>query len=198
MSESLLRFIVGLGNPGKDYEYTRHNLGFLAVARLAKEQGLKFVRNSACQGFLAEDDIDGVRAALLLPLTFVNHSGVAVREIVKRKKILPENILVVCDDLNIDFGQLRLRPEGSDGGHNGLTSVITHLRTRQFPRLRMGIGRPRGKEDVVDFVLSGFYKEERPLLDAFIDEAVSCCMIWLKEGTTKAMSRFNSKRKENG
>jgi len=197
LSESLLRLVVGLGNPGKEYEHTRHNLGFLAVSRLAKEHGLKWAKSASCKGFVAEGEVDAMETVLLLPLTYVNNSGIAVGGIAHKKNIAPENILVICDDLNLDFGDIRIRPEGSAGGHNGLSSVIEHLKTNKFPRLRMGIGRPHATGGTKDFVLSGFDKTEKAHLGALIEEAVLCSEEWLTEGTTKAMSRFN-KRKGNG
>lgn len=196
MVKSSPQLIVGLGNPGKGYEYTRHNFGFLAVARLAKEFGLKFSKSTSLKSFVAEGSIEGHDTCLLLPQTFMNNSGTAVQEAARRKSIAPENILVVCDDLNLDFGQFRLRPNGSDGGHNGLVSVIAHLASKEFARLRLGIGRPQSKEETVDFVLTNFSKEERKELPALLEEAVRCCAVWLTQGTAKAMNQFNQ-RKEN-
>lgn len=196
MPELSSRLIVGLGNPGRDYEYTRHNFGFLAVTQLAKESGLKFSKSTALKSFVAEGVIEGCKTHLLLPQTYMNNSGVAVKEAVRRKNTGIENILVVCDDLNLDFGQLRLRPNGSDGGNNGLTSVIACLASQEFARLRLGIGRPQTKEETVDFVLSPFNKEEKKELPGLLEEAVRCCILWLSEGTAKAMNQFN-KRKGN-
>lgn len=196
MGESLPRLIVGLGNPGKEYEYTRHNLGFLVVGRLAKEFDFEFTKNAAVKGFLAKGEVEGNEVYLFLPLTYMNHSGVAVKAVFDKKGLAQENLLVVCDDLNLDFGQLRLRAKGSDGGHNGLDSIVAYLATIEFPRLRLGIGRPAQKEDTVDFVLSGFSKVERSDLNGFIDRAVECCKAWLIEGTAKTMDQFNINKKE--
>ena len=140
--------------------------------------------------------MEGEDVMLLKPLTFVNHSGLAVKATVQRKEIGLENLLVVADDLNLDFGTLRVRPEGSAGGHNGLTSVIDELKTQNFPRLRLGVGHPGNKEDVVDFVLSQFDKTEKVKLTSIIEEAGLCCKTWIKEGTAKAMDQFN-RRKAN-
>ena len=189
--------IVGLGNPGKDYEYTRHNLGFLVVENLAKQCQLKFSSSSLTKGLVTEGHIEGQPVLLLLPTTYVNHSGLAVKSIVQKKEISFSDLLIVCDDLAIDFGQIRLRAKGSDGGHNGLTSIIEHLGTQEFPRLRLGIGRPPAPRDTVDYVLGKFNKEERKELNHFIDEATECCLVWLKDGTNKAMGQFN-RRKDNG
>ena len=189
--------IVGLGNPGKDYEYTRHNLGFLVVENLAKHYQLKFSSSSLTKGLVTEGHIEGQPVLLLLPTTYVNHSGLAVKPIVQKKEISSSDLLIVCDDLAIDFGQIRLRAKGSDGGHNGLTSIIEHLGTQEFPRLRLGIGRPPAPQDTVDYVLGKFNKEERKELNHFINEATECCLVWLRDGTNKAMGQFN-RRKDNG
>lgn len=188
MSGVSSRLIVGLGNPGRKYEKTRHNLGFLVGRRLAHDQRWKFTENLSLKGLVAQGIIDHTNIVLLLPLMYVNNSGIAVKEIVQRKKIALENILVVCDDLNLSFGQLRLRPKGSDGGHNGLTSVIEHLKTKDFARLRIGIGRPVRKEDVVDFVLSEFEKEEQKQLPDVIERAAECGLAWLAKGTKETIS----------
>jgi PTH1 family peptidyl-tRNA hydrolase len=198
------RVIVGLGNPGKEYEYTRHNLGFLVLVHIAKKAGLKFSKSSFTNGFLTAGDFDGVRGELLIPTTFMNNSGVAVSQMVKNQKLAHENILVVCDDMSLPFAQMRLRPDGSHGGHNGLRSIIDHLGEKNFPRLRLGIGVPPSKytqkgDDSqhqlnVDYVLGAFNKEERKELDGFIEEAAECCLMWLREGITMAMERYNRKK----
>jgi len=188
---SELRLIGGLGNPGKDYEYTRHNLGFLVVRRLAEKLKLKFALSSLTNGLTAEGTFEDKTISLLMPLTYMNNSGVAVHQIVTKLKLSPEDVLIVCDDFNLDFEQIRLRGKGSDGGHNGLSSIIERLGTEQFARLRMGIGQPTGKKDTVDYVLEEFNKKERECLDSFIDEATSCCLAWLSEGINVAMDQYN-------
>ncbi len=191
MSES--RLIVGLGNPGKDYEYTRHNLGFLVVRRLAENLKLKFALSSFTNGLTAEGIFEEKTVCLLMPLTYMNNSGVAIHQVMMKREILPENLVVVCDDFNLEFKQTRLRAKGSDGGHNGLSSVIKHLGTEQFVRLRMGIGQPAGKKDTVDYVLEEFKRNEKAYLDDFVDEAASCCCTWLREGVSVAMDQYNRK-----
>jgi PTH1 family peptidyl-tRNA hydrolase len=188
-----IRLIGGLGNPGADYEYTRHNLGFLLVRRLAEKLKLKFVLSSLTNGLTAEGTFEDKTICLLMPLTYMNRSGVAVGQVMTKRKLSSEDVLIVCDDFNLDFGQIRLRGKGSDGGHNGLSSVIEHLGTEQFARLRMGIGRPAGKKDTVDYVLEQFKKKEKECLDRFLDEAVSCCLVWLREGVDAAMGQYNGK-----
>ena len=191
MSE--LRLIVGLGNPGRDYEYTRHNLGSLAVRCLAEKLKLKFALSSLTNGLTGEGMLEKKVVCLLMPLTYMNNSGVAVRQIMVKKDVLPENVLIVCDDFHLDFQQLRLRAKGRDGGHNGLSSVIQHLGTEQFTRLRMGIGQPADKKNTVNYVLEEFEKNEKMCLDKFIDEAALCCLTWLRDGTAAAMDQYNRK-----
>ncbi|HBR14878.1 MAG TPA: aminoacyl-tRNA hydrolase [Candidatus Omnitrophica bacterium] len=189
--------IVGLGNPGKEYEYTRHNLGFLVLRRLAEKLNRRFKISSLTNGLMAEGQIQEKNVCLLMPMTFMNNSGVAVSQVTAKKNVSPKNLLVVCDDLNLNFGQIRLRSKGSDGGHNGLNSVIHHLGTEEFLRLRMGVGHPGHKLDVVDYVLAEFKPKEKEYLENFIGEATGCCLTWVSEGIKKGMEQYN-RRKENG
>lgn len=189
-----LRLIVGLGNPGKDYEHTRHNLGFLVLEELAARHHLKFKSSSWCKGLVAQGFIEDKECCLLLPLTYMNNSGTAVKETVVRKEILLSNMLIAADDFNLDFGQLRLRAKGSAGGHNGLKSVIAYLNSEDFSRLRLGIGSPSNKQEIVDFVLEKFSPSERKELNAFIEDAVECCVAWVKGNSDQVMSRFNRKK----
>ncbi len=194
---STSRLIVGLGNPGREYEYTRHNLGFLAVRSLAQKCDLKFQSKSSLNGMIAEGKVDNHRLWVLMPLTFVNNSGEAVSKMIHYHKIDLNDVLIVCDDVAVDFGQLRLRVKGSHGGHNGLRSIIEHLGSGDFSRLRLGVGKPSAKEDMVNFVLGEFNKTQKAQLNDFIEEATQCCLMWLNDGITKAMEQFN-RRKGNG
>ena len=183
--------IVGLGNPGREYEFTRHNLGFLAVRALAQKKDLEFKTSSFTKGLLAEGKIQGTKLYLFLPMTFMNHSGAAVKDIIANEHIPLKNVLIVCDDLNLAFGQMRLRPRGSEGGHNGLSSVIEHLESEGFARLRLGIG-PAGRDkEVVEFVLSEFTKREKKSLKSFTEMAAQCCLTWFTQGINKAMEIYN-------
>lgn len=195
MSES--RLIVGLGNPGKNYEYTRHNLGFLVVRRVAEGQGIRFQTSSFTNALMAQGHLDQKKFWCLLPLTYMNRSGMAVRQTVEKKALDLEDVLVVCDDLHLDFGQLRIRSRGSDGGHNGLNSVSQHLENQGFGRLRLGIGSPDRGADTAEYVLTEFGREERKKLDDFVERATECCLVWLKEGMSKAMDQFNNRREKN-
>ncbi len=193
MSEDL-KLIVGLGNPGAQYESTRHNLGYLVVQHLAKVFHLKFSKSSAIQGLFACGKVEETKTGLFLPTTFMNNSGVAVHKALGEKKVSIADTLIVTDDFNLDFGQLRLRDRGSAGGHNGLSSVIEHLKTDQIPRLRVGIGTPSNKDDIIGFVLEEFSRQERKHLLKVIEGAADCAIAWLKEGTVKAMSQFNKRK----
>jgi len=187
------RLIVGLGNPGSEYEWTRHNLGFLSVARLADDLGVRMKKSSTVKGLWAEGRWESNEIILLLPHTFMNNSGAAVKQVVLSKKIEPQNILVVCDDFSLVFGQIRLREQGSDGGHNGLSSIITHLGTKEFSRLRLGIGPIPPHKNSVDFVLEDFRLDEKKKLPVLLDGAVDCCRAWASESLSTVMSRYNQK-----
>ena len=195
MSELLPKLIVGLGNPGKNYEHTRHNAGFKAVDCLAKQYQLKFARSLTVNALVAQGKTQDKKFFLVLPLAYMNNSGMAVRRFIQKKKIVLEDVLVVCDDLALDFGQLRLRARGSAGGHNGLSSLIENLGSSEFARLKIGIGRPAQGEDMADYVLSSFTSAEKKELDEIIRRAANCCGAWLTNGTAEAMSQFNKKEK---
>ena len=192
-----MKLIVGLGNPGREYEWTRHNLGFLVLTHLAKEHHLKFSKDPTISGLMAAGLIHQHAVTLLMPLTYMNHSGIAVQQAAsEQKEISAENILVVCDDFHVDFGHMRLRPQGSHGGHNGLASIIEHLKTKNFARLRLGIGVPPPREEAADFVLGEFNQKEKEALQDFVPKAAQCCLVWLREGTAKAMNQFNKRTKD--
>jgi PTH1 family peptidyl-tRNA hydrolase len=188
--------LVGLGNPGKEYISTRHNFGFLVVSHFADLYQIKFVKSVKYHGMIGAGSVEGKKVHLLLPLTYMNVSGLAVNAFAKDKEICPENILVVCDDLNLDFGELRIRPKGSAGGHNGLSSVLAHLNSHEIPRLRLGIGAPKDKDKTKDFVLSVFKVSEKKRLQEIVSEAVDCCHLFLMSGISQAMTRFNKRSKQ--
>lgn len=188
--------IVGLGNPGPEYTTTRHNLGFLVLEYIAKQQTVAFAKKLGKDGLLAQAQIDDKTVQLLLPMTFVNNSGVAVKRAVMEHQVDMDRLLLVCDDVDLPFGRVRLRSDGGDGGHNGLTSVISHLKTKKFARLRLGVGAPTPGQDMADYVLGEFSADEKKALKDFVAMAAECCLVWLKEGTHTAMNHFN-RRKEN-
>ncbi len=177
---------MGLGNPGSEYKATRHNVGFRVVQRLAERLGVRTWR-SKYSGKLAE--AASVDAVLLLPQTYMNDSGESVAACARFFKILVEDMLVVCDDINLPFGKLRFRARGSDGGHNGLKSIILTLNSDDFPRLRVGIG--RSGEDAADHVLGTFTKDEEATLPGLIDRAVSGVEVFLESGTQAAIAAVN-------
>lgn len=184
-----LKLVVGLGNPGAKYESTRHNIGFEAIDLLAKGgPGVTFSRKF--DGQLAEVEIDFRRVLLLKPETFMNLSGRSVSQVVRFYKLDPSDILVVCDDLSLPLGKLRLRPGGSDGGQKGLRDIAAQLGTDQYPRLRIGLGE-RGEVDAADFVLGRFRNVERPQINDSLILATQAVAVWVSRGIDAAMNRFN-------
>ncbi len=188
--------IVGLGNPGQKYKNNRHNIGFMAVDRVAEKFGiaLNSVKNKAIVG---NGRIHQHAVILAKPHTFKNLSGDSVGAVANFYKIPPEKVLVVYDELDLPFGAIRLREQGGAGGHNGMKSIINHL-GQEFPRLRLGIGRPPGRMDPAAWVLRDFGDEERPLLNEILDEALQAIETFLMEGIQLAMSRHNKQLPENG
>jgi PTH1 family peptidyl-tRNA hydrolase len=191
MPPEALMMVVGLGNPGREYAHHRHNIGFQVVNALAGAHGLVFARRKGTKAHVAEGRVGTRRALLARPQTFMNLSGQAVGRLSRAHHIPPERILVVYDDLDLPLGRLRLRPEGSSGGHKGMRSIIESLGTQAFPRLRVGIDRPLGGGDPVDYVLHPFAKEEQALVAETVARAVAADECWLWEGIAAAMDRFN-------
>ena len=172
-----MKLIVGLGNPGLKYKNTRHNIGFLVVEKLAKELGVKFNKKQD-QGLIGVSKISSEKVILLKPLTYMNLSGLSVKALAEKHGILPQGLLVICDDLNLQLGTLRLRSSGSDGGHNGLKSIIKELGSGDFARLRLGIGKGKENNFLADFVLSPFTPAEKRYANEIIDTAVWACLNW--------------------
>jgi PTH1 family peptidyl-tRNA hydrolase len=190
------RLIVGLGNPGPGYARHRHNVGFMAVDRFAERHGFRFARREA-GALVATGSFEGIPLALAKPQTFMNRSGAAVRPLVRRYCRTPGDLVVVYDELDLPLGRLRLRKEGSHGGHNGMRDVIAALGTQQFARLRLGVGRPPSGEDSADYVLYPFTPDERPLVESMLDDAVAALEHLLREGIDSAMNEFNRTREPN-
>jgi PTH1 family peptidyl-tRNA hydrolase len=182
--------IVGLGNPGPEYQSTPHNLGFLTIDRLASEAGIRVTRPEE-NSLVGRGEIAGRPIVLAKPLSFMNCSGGPVRALLSRYEVEPGDTLVIFDDLALPWDTLRLRLQGSAGGHNGVASVIDKLGTNEFPRLRLGIdpGRPYG--DGADFVLRPFGKEQKEQLDDFLDRAAEAVRLYLSDGAAKAMTEIN-------
>jgi len=187
------RMIVGLGNPGQKYKFTRHNIGFLVVQELMKRWGAESAAQSGVNADVAKATVDDISLWLVRPKTYMNHSGSAVKAAIGKLGIdFSQELLVVADDLNLDFGRIRLKTNGRDGGHNGLKSIQAHLQMQNYSRLRMGIGRPAPGEDPADFVLGEFLATERDGLTDFLAQACDCCEIWMRHGAVKAMECHNT------
>ena len=185
-----MKVIVGLGNPGREYANTRHNLGFMVVDELGRRAGATSGK-SRFKADLLETTVQGLRLVMVKPQTFMNLSGHAVRETLQWYKVPKTNVLVIVDDLDLPFGTIRLRGNGSHGGHNGLRSIFEQLGSNDVPRLRIGIGRGHGV--AVTQVLSRFSPEEETELSGVIAAAADCATVWLTEGLIPAMNRCNAK-----
>jgi PTH1 family peptidyl-tRNA hydrolase len=192
--------IAGLGNFEKRYEDTRHNIGFEVVKKLAHKKGATFSEKPKVKGLVASFSFDGGKVYLLMPLTYMNDSGVSVRSMVDFHKIPLENVLIIVDDIAIDFGKTRMRLGSGSGGHNGLKSIEEHLQTKNYARLRVGIG-DREKGDLASFVLGKFTPEEQKDLTQLIEKSSQCAEFFYSKDLAEAMSMANvndgkSKNKE--
>ncbi len=208
-----MKLIVGLGNPGRNYTESRHNAGFSVIKALSKDYKIPLKKDTF--SLSGKGKVEGESLILALPLTFMNLSGIAVNALIKKYKIDLENLLVVCDDLDLGLGVIKIRPDGSSGGHRGLGSIIDSLGSQEFGRLRIGISRPprqlvsknvgdvnlcggrplKGNIDAASFVLSPFTKREKGKMKETIEEACDCCRAWAKKGITESMNIFNRRSK---
>jgi PTH1 family peptidyl-tRNA hydrolase len=184
--------IAGLGNPGSKYSGTRHNVGFDVVDRLAQENNIR-VNRLRFKALTGEGFIGTEKVLLVKPSTYMNNSGESIREIMDFYKLEPENLLVVVDDIDIEFATIKLKKKGSAGSHNGLKSIIYHIQKDNFPRLKVGIGKKPPYYDLADFVLSKFSSDERKLVDQAIRKASEAAEEFVKSGIDKAMNEFNSR-----
>jgi PTH1 family peptidyl-tRNA hydrolase len=184
-----MKIVVGLGNPGPKYGRTRHNMGFMVVDRLAERLGVK-VESKRFHALVGEKVVDGETLLLVKPLTYVNESGRTARELQKNYSCPVDSIMVICDDLNLPLGKLRIRKRGSSGGHNGLESIMSCLESKDFPRLRVGIGHPLHGE-AREYVLSPFLKEEKEELEGALERANEAMLDWIRGGVEECMKRFN-------
>ncbi|MFH1504423.1 MAG: aminoacyl-tRNA hydrolase [Candidatus Omnitrophota bacterium] len=191
-----MKVIFGLGNPGSQYKNNRHNIGYRVIDKLAQAWNLKFKRSFATRSFIAVKKAERKNVLLAKPRVFMNNSGLCVKSILKKYELLFMNILVVCDDIDLPLGSLRLREKGSSAGHRGMASIISLLGTEEVSRLRVGVGRPRlehrgrpcgdnqdrpDRGEVSDYVLSDFSSEEETILKTVIDEAVAKCIDWMNK-----------------
>lgn len=180
--------IVGLGNPGNKYKNTRHNIGFEAIDSIANKYNID-VNRIKFKGEYGEGFIGSEKVILLKPTTYMNLSGESIREIVDFYKLTNEDILVIYDDISLDVGKLRIRKKGSAGGHNGIKSIISHLGTDEFSRIKIGVGQPKG--DLVNHVLGVFSKDELEVLQESLEATIGAAECVIKEDTQSAMNKFN-------
>lgn len=187
----MIKALIGLGNPGKEYEKTRHNVGFMVADLVASTLKCGKKYKEKCFSHIIEClDHD---LLIVKPQTYMNNSGVAAKNLLDDYGLKPSEILVVYDDLDLPLGTLRLKKKGSSGGHRGVKSIIESIKTDEFPRLKIGIGRPANKKDVVNYVLSPFSKEERFILEKVLSSATECIINVLKYGIDRAIGQCNKK-----
>lgn len=185
--------IVGLGNPGKEYANTRHNIGFRVIERLSEIHNIP-LNQKKHKAILGSGYIEGQKVVLAQPQTYMNLSGESVREIADFYKIEPEDMIIIFDDISLDVGQLRLRKKGSAGGHNGIKSIIAHLNSQDFPRIKVGVGEKPSGWDLADHVLANFPKEVEAEVNVSIENACEACKIMLTDSIEAAMNQFNKKK----
>lgn len=191
-----MMLVVGLGNPGRRYRGTRHNVGHEVVQRLAARFGTRLEEDGWARAGRAR--VDGATVILVIPETYMNVSGQAVRDLLRRRRRRPADLLVVHDDLDLPVGHLRLRPGNGAGGHNGIRSIIAELGTGMFPRLRIGVGRPPAGVDPAEFVLERFTAAERVAIDGAVARAAEAAAVAATEGLEAAMNRYNVRRPSVG
>ncbi len=185
-----MKLVVGLGNPGRRYEGTRHNVGYMVLAELGRRHGVPPAK-SRFHGEVLEAELGGQRALLLSPTTFMNLSGTSVQEAVSFYKLQIEDLLVLCDDLNLPVGKLRLRSRGSSGGQKGLEDIIARLGTDEFSRLRVGVGAAPAGWEWADYVLGKFSPGELPVVREAVELAADAAVVWAREGIEVCMNRYN-------
>lgn len=182
--------VVGLGNPGSQYEFTKHNVGFLTVDYLADKLNIK-INKLKFKGLFAKEKIENEDVVILKPQTYMNLSGESVRDFANFFKIPPENIIVVVDDVDLPMGKIRIRKKGSAGTHNGMKSIIYQLQSDNFIRIKVGIEKENRRDDLADYVLKGFSKDEVPIMEESMERAAKAVLEILKKGPDVAMNKFN-------
>ncbi len=188
-----MKLIVGLGNPGIEYQFTPHNLGFLAIDRIADQCGAR-VSNRFCRALTARTSLEGQEVVLAKPETYMNLSGVSVRELVEKLEVAPEkDLIVLYDELDLPFGTLRIRERGRSAGHNGMESIIGSLGTQEFLRIRLGVGPGHPLSDGASYLLAPMKKSRMAEADPMLDTAAEAVGVILKQGASAAMNRFNRK-----
>lgn len=185
--------IAGLGNPGKQYDMTRHNIGFHTIDYMADKLNVK-VKKLKFKALYGECEIAGEKTLLIKPQSYMNLSGESIAGFAQFYKINPSNIIIINDDISLETGRIRVRPKGSAGGHNGLKSIIYMLESDEFPRVKMGVGAPKNENyDLADFVLGHFTKEEIPIMEKAIIKASDAAEEIIRAGVSSAMNKYNSK-----
>ena len=182
--------VVGLGNPENDYSQTRHNMGFNAINKIAEEYKINVNKNKY-KGLYGNGTIEGQKVILLKPQTYMNLSGKSIKEVVDFYKIDLDNIIVIYDDIDIEPGKIKIRKSGGSGSHNGMKSVVEELKTESFKRVRIGIGAPEDKSDLIEYVIGAIPKEEKEKLNEGVELAKNAVIEILKDGIDKAMNKFN-------
>lgn len=193
MAERKTTLIAGLGNPGEKYEKTRHNAGFLVVDRLSREFGIPLTKQKFDLVY-GKGAMEGADVILAKPMSYMNRSGLPIRRLADYMGLTSEDLLVVYDDIDLTFERIKLKEKGGHGGHNGIRSLIDSFGTRDFPRLRIGIGRPEGEKDVTGHVLGRFTAEEAEVMDRVVDTAGQVVVTVVTKGLTAAMNNFNCLR----
>jgi PTH1 family peptidyl-tRNA hydrolase len=184
--------LTGLGNPGREYKETRHNIGFMTLDRLAEKLDVTFSRVES-KALVAKARYAGKQIILVKPQTYMNLSGTAVGALVKFYKVPVENVLVIYDDVDLPLGSLRIRPAGGSAGQKGMKSIMDRLTTEAVPRMRLGIGRPPGRMDAADYVLQTFHRDEQDILISVLDRAAQAALTFVTDGLTTAMNQYNGK-----
>ena len=192
-----MKFIVGLGNPGRAYRYTKHNVGFRALEELAKENNIK-IRTKRYGSLLGKGKIAGEDVVLLMPVTYMNLSGKAVEEAVEEEGIKLDDLLIICDDINLRLGTIRMRIKGSAGGHKGLVSIIEGVGTGGFARIRIGIATDFIRGDITKYVLSPFKKKDLKKIKAVTGHIIDAVYLWVKFGPEAAMNKYNVRNRTYG
>ena len=193
-----MKLIVGLGNPGIEYQFTPHNLGFLTIDRIAGDRGIE-IRNRQCRALTARTEIAGQPVILAKPETYMNLSGLSVRELVEEYQVdVKTDLIVIYDELDLPFGAIRIRQRGSSAGHNGMESILGALGTDEFLRIRLGIAPERKVGDGAKYVLTPFRKAQDKVVDEMLDAAAQAVEVILKDGPAAAMNRFNRKNEPEG
>jgi len=187
-----MKLIVGLGNPGKQYEDTRHNIGFKVIDELSNKWNIP-LNESKFKGLFGKGIVNGQKVILLKPMTYMNLSGESVVPLMDYFDINEEDLIVIYDELDLPVGKIRLRYKGSAGGHNGLKSIISHLGTQEFNRIRIGIGRPQNATPIVNYVLGNFSKEEAPIIQEMVLKSADACQMWLEKPFIDVMNIYNQK-----